>query len=498
MDVFIYARQSKYRDGGLSPNCETQVEECKEWADETGHRIAGIFKDVDISASEYSSKPRLDYDRMLDALRRNQADGVVSTEMSRLYRRLEEILELIHLATETRMRHIKTTDNNGYDLSTGEGIHNAVSAVNNSVLESRRMSDRIKRKKRAQAKKGQYHGGPRPFGYEGPIRDEYGNVTNRNRIGVAMIEEEAVIIREVVDSLIDGASLRSIVRDLNYRGIRTSAGKPWQVTTMRRMLSSKRIIGIRSHQGMDYSAQWPAIISREQWDKVQVILRSEDIAAEHKGVRTRRYLLTGFLECGLCGAKMVGRGRIRRNDGTQHERYSCPKYDTRGIQVGCGRVVRLAEPIDRLVTESVLYRYDAPELMKALSEVDSGGEVQGLLNEYHAQKLKMEDLVRDYATGLLNREQLARAKSIVDEALQQTQDRLTKIQTGRAFASIPIGMSVRDAWESADSDWRRSLLDLIVKSVIVNPGRCGSMRWKDESGGEWNFDPSKIAIVWKV
>jgi hypothetical protein len=34
--------------------------------------------------------------------------------------------------------------------------------------------------------------------------------------------------------------------------------------------------------------------------------------------------------------------------------------------------------------------------------------------------------------------------------------------------------------------------------VIVNPGRCGSMRWKDESGGEWNFDPSKIAIVWKV
>jgi DNA invertase Pin-like site-specific DNA recombinase len=54
---------------------------------------------------------------------------------------------------------IQTTSDSGYDLATGVGIHNAVSAVNNAVLESRKISERTKRKKKAQAKAGVYSGG---------------------------------------------------------------------------------------------------------------------------------------------------------------------------------------------------------------------------------------------------------------------------------------------------------------------------------------------------
>jgi site-specific DNA recombinase len=496
MDLYIYARQSQYRGGGLSPNCEIQVAECQEWADEGAHRVVGIFKDVDISASQYSTRPRKDYERMLEGLRRGEAEGVVVTEMPRLYRRLEELLDLIQMATTTRLQHILTTDNSGYDLSTGEGVHNAVSAVNNAALESRRLSDRIRRKKRAQARRGRYAGGPRPYGFEGAIRDEHGNVINRHRIGVAIIEHEADVIREVVARLIAGESMRSIVTLLNERGERTSTGKLFEMTNLKRLVTSKRVIGVRTHDGVDYPAEWPAILSREEWEQVQLILRSEKALEERREARSRRHLLTGFLECGVCGAKLTGRRRGR--DGTLHLIYSCQVHDTRGRRKGCGRLSRSAEPMNELITEAVLYRYDSPELAAALAGTDESEGVKTLLTTYNAQKLKLNQLVEDYATGLLNREQLALAKAIVEDSLEKTRSQLSEMQTGRALAAVPAGQSVREAWEAADVDWRRSLIELVVEKVIVHPGRPGGRRWKDASGREWSFDPEKIEIVWKL
>jgi site-specific DNA recombinase len=498
MDMFIYARQSKYRGGGLSPNCESQVEECTQFAEEQGDRIVGVFKDVDISASQYSRKPRHDYEGMLEGLRRGEAQGVLCTEMPRLYRRLEELLDLIHLATETPLRKIVTTDGNGYDLATGEGIHNAVSAVNNAVLESRRMSDRIRRKKRAQAKGGEYHGGPRPYGYEGPIKDEHGNILNKSRLGRAVVEHEADILREVVTRILAGEGIRHVVGDLNVRGIRTSQGNHWQITTMKRLLTSKRIIGVRTHQGVDYPAEWPALIPQEEWEQIRLILGAEKASDEQHGVRARRYLLTGFLECGNCQAKLAGRNWQRPGDPMPRPRYHCRKFDTRGMETGCGKVFRLAEPIDTLVVEAVLYRYDTSDLAAALTAADQGQELETLLTTYTSQKLKLDELVRDYATGLLNREQLALAKSVVEDAMEETRKRLAETQTGRALAAMPAGQTVREAWDSADLDWRRSLIDLVVRKVIVYPGRFGATRWKDPTGREWNFDPRKIEIVWKL
>ena len=46
-------------------------------------------------------------------------------------------------------------------------------------------------------------------------------------------------------------------------------------------------------------------------------------------------------------------------------RYSCHKSDNYGRYIGCGKVSRLAEPIEILVTEAVIYRLES-EAMAAL------------------------------------------------------------------------------------------------------------------------------------
>jgi cytosine/adenosine deaminase-related metal-dependent hydrolase len=58
----------------------------------------------------------------------------------------------MRLAEGTGLKHIVTIDEAGYDLSTKQGIHHAISAVSNAKLESRKISDRVSRKVRARAK----------------------------------------------------------------------------------------------------------------------------------------------------------------------------------------------------------------------------------------------------------------------------------------------------------------------------------------------------------
>jgi site-specific DNA recombinase len=141
----IYARLSKDRSG-LSVNVGIQEAEAREYAAEHGHEVVAVHSDNDLSASRYSSKPRPGYETLWRAIESGSVEAVIVTEMTRLYRRLEELLDLIHLAERTNLKSIETTDGVGYRLNTGEGIHAAVAAINNAVLESRKISDRQPRR----------------------------------------------------------------------------------------------------------------------------------------------------------------------------------------------------------------------------------------------------------------------------------------------------------------------------------------------------------------
>ncbi len=483
MDAFVYARLSRDRSG-VSPNCEIQIQECHEYAAETGISVLGVSQDNDISASQFSTAPREGYDNMLGRLRLGEAEMVLCTEMPRLYRRLEELLELIHLAEHTRLKKIETTDHNGYDLSTGQGIHNAVSAVNNAMLESRKLSDRVRRKKRVQAKDGVFNGGPRPFGYEGD--------------GVTVRESEAEALRMAAMWILAGRSMRTLVTEINQRGALTPTGKPWHVSSLRRVLKSKRIVGVRVHGESEYPAQWPAILDRQTWDELQLVLNAEERLRMGQKRGPRVYLLADIACCALCGKPLKGRLKLDHRGYEPMRRYVCEKWDNYGRDRGCGGVGALAEPVEVLVTDAVLYRLDSPEVAKAFADAEKP-EIQHLLDEYNSQKLRISETRRAYANGELSLADMIEIKNLLEEAMERTRERLAKLETHRAFAAIPPGQTIRDAWEATpDLEWRRSLIRLLVEKVLIHPGRPGAHRWKHESGREWIFRPERVEVVWKA
>ena len=482
----IYARISR-DSSGISENVDIQIMECRRYAEDRGWVVVSIFDDNDISASKYSTKPRPGYNTMITALKNDGIEAVLVVEMSRLYRRIEELLELIKLAEVSSLNYIiPTEEGDGYDLSTGIGIRNAVASVNNAVYESRKMSDRLKRKFRAKAEQGMAHGGSRPYGYQtgGMELYEFPFCTIPTR---ELIQGEPAVIREAAARVIQGVPITAVVKDLNRRGIPSASGKQWSHKSLTQVLSQKRLIGIRVHRGVEHPAAWPPILLLEEWEMVQAALRSS-YRSRPKG---RTYLLTGLLECGACGQQLRGDAHPNRAGQESKRRYSCHRSDNYDGMVGCRKVSRLAEPIEMLVSEAVLYRLESENLAALLAPKTP--DVRPLLERYQLLQQRSQDLVQDYASGLLNRQQLAQAKNTVEVEIDKVQAELSAVQPRQVFSMLEAGEAIRDAWEREGIDWRRNLISLIVEKVIVHPGYPGRSRWRG-----FVFDPNKIEIRWQV
>ena len=499
--IALYARLSKDRSGE-SENVAIQLSEGSDFVDENGGTVALTFKDNDISASKFSKKPRPDYDRLIAAIKRGEVEVIVVTEMTRLYRRLEELLVLIKLAETTRLRGIWTTDGIGYDLSTPEGIHAAIAAVNNAMLESAKISKRTKRKQKARAAAGRHHGGVRAYCYEPPIRAEHGNLLNRERVNTALVDHEVEIFKSCVNRLIHGERAMWIVRDLNERGITSAAGGKWTVGNFQRLMIKKRYVifddddteqrGICEYNGAEYRAEWQGLITRQQHALMVAHFKRNSQPYAHGSKIGRSYLLTGLIYCGVCGAKAMGGGRFTRPEVFQR-RYGCRRTNSAGESIACGKVFRGADPIDTLITEAVLERFDSPEIARVLSAPEGNQEdFDELVGKLTMLQQHRRNLVLEYGRGEHKKADYEAMLHAADDAIQETQIALGRFQNEQVASLIPADQPLRELWNEATLDWRRSVIKLLVDRVIIHPCQKQQRMWR-----QWKFDPERVEIVWQ-
>ncbi len=87
---------------------------------------------------------------------------------------------------------------------------------------------------------------------------------------VTILEDEAVITREIFARYLEGASPGQIAQGLTARGEVTVSGVPWQPYAVRAVLASRHVTGIRVFRGEEVGeGDWPAIIDRGTWREVQ-------------------------------------------------------------------------------------------------------------------------------------------------------------------------------------------------------------------------------------
>jgi len=472
----IYARiSSDPRGQGLG--VERQEEACRALAERNGWQVA--FVETDNSISAYSGKPRPAYIRMVEAIKRGEVDAVIAWQLDRLYRRMRELEDYIELVEATGIQ-TQTVMAGAFDLNTAMGRAMARTAVSFATLEIDNSKDRVLAAKLQAAKSGKPSGGNRGYGYE--------------QNGMVIIEHEAAIVREVIDSFISHGSWQKIAWDLNARNIPTAKGNKWNAANVRNVAVRPRNIAIRVHNNDEYPAQWPPLITQEKWEDLQLAIKRGQ-ALYGKRSYSKKHLLKGFVFCGRCGCRMHIVSVQQRN-GSYIPAFGCVKRDYRGDEVGCGRMKRRKDPIEDLVIDCIMYRLDSPELGAMLEDRQSSTpELKKLMHDHEAQSSRLQDVLEGYATGELTLDEYKSAKTHAQARLDALGREIAARSSKATIASIPAGLTVREAWDKADLPWRKQLVDTLIDKILVLPANSNDpkVRYK-----EWLFNPELIEIRWKV
>ncbi|WP_197481834.1 recombinase family protein [Rhodococcus sp. HS-D2] len=476
----IYCRISSDKTGaGLG--VERQEKDCRELARRLKMQVVEVLSENDTSA--YSGAPRPKYERLLEMMRSGSIDAVLALHTDRLHRSLVELEEYVN-ASEQGSVTTHTVMAGPIDLSTPSGrlVARQLGAV--ARYEVEHAIERVKAAKLQMAQSGKYLGGQRPFGFE-PGR-------------TAIREEEAAVIREIVQRVIDGDSFRTIAVDFNRRGITTTHSKEWNALKVRNVSLRPINTGIVRHNGIDYEANSPAIIPRDQWEDFLIAVQLNRTRSSHPGT-FRKHVLNGFVFCGECGQKMVHATKVSR--GKRSKMVSCRlNHADTGLRTGCGRVARQVEPIIELVRQSILYRLNSPELVSALHAQKTSAEtLKSLHAKQRAAEAKALEISDDYYVhNLLTREQFERAKVQADAALKAINERIESEYSHAVTSAIDLNGNLEEAWENGTLEWRRDIIALLIDKIIVHrvPRETGYKR--PMFCGKWRFDPDLVEIKWRA
>ncbi len=156
---------------------------------------------------------------------------------------------------------------------------------------------------------------------------------------------------------IEQVGTSNIAKFLTNEGYCTYRGSTkWKPGTIVKILKNEKYVGdliqrksytpdYLSHEKKRNTGQVPLvcirnhhepIISREVWDMAQERLRKNNKHAGGNSGHSNRYVFSGKIKCGECGASYVGRIRYRK-DGSGIRRWSCStaaKEGTKGCSVG--------------------------------------------------------------------------------------------------------------------------------------------------------------------
>lgn len=459
----LYARISSDQEGaGLG--VARQLEDCRRRARELGWTVAEEYVDNDLSA--YSGKARPAYERMLADLTDGARDGVVVYHTDRLTRRPIELEQFVNVLTAASVRDVQFVAGGDLDVGNGDGLLVArmMSAV--AANESATKSRRIRRKMDEVAASGKPHGGYiRPFGFE----DD--KITHR--------PQEAEIIRVLVARYLAGESFRSLATWLETEGIRTVQGGQWLSGTLRLLLSSARIAGLRRHRGQVIGpAAWEPIITEA--DRAKVLARmAERAAAGHRS--PRRYLLTGLLRCGRCGGVLFSAAR------QDARRYVCLSGPDHG---GCGRLTIVAPPVEQLIAEGVLYRLDTPELADALAGRAAANEATAAVAEQlSGDRAQLDELAAMYSQRSITAREWMTARNPIEARIREAERRLARASRCEALAGLPgNGAALRIQWAGLNLVRQHAVVSAVLDHAVILPGVPGAQA----------VDPGRVDPRWRL
>lgn len=337
---------------------------------------------------------------------------------------------------------------------------------------SRDTARRVTEGRERKAAKGEFGGGPRPFGF--------GVQVGTNEDGKAILDygqqvpEEAAEIRKAADQILADIPLKAVARDLMQRGVPTVTGTRWTSQTLRAILLRPRNAGIVVHGGEETTARYPGSPILEV-DVFRAV--AAKLGARTAPGRAAIMLGSNIYRC-CCGSRM------EKQCGTvKAPAYRCAREGGQGEI----HVRRNAKHLDSFITDLVVARLSKPDAVTLFVRPNSGIDVKALRREADALKELRLEIMRDRDEGLIDRAEMAVRLRRNQAKVEAIESQLASATDRSPLDGVAGAKDVAATWGTLSLGQQRAIVNLLMTVTVLPAKRRGGP----------GFDPDAVQVAWR-
>lgn len=466
----LYLRQSTYREESIS--LELQETAGRTYAQQQGYEVVAVESDPGISGRTWQ-RPAVQ--RVMSMIETRSADVIIVWKWSRLSRsrrdwaiaidRIESLGGALESATEP------------IDTSTASGRFARGMLAEFAAFESERIGEQWKEAHARRRRLGLPASGGARYGYD------------LNPDGTYTPNEDGQILAECYRRHIDGHGFTRITGWLNSNGILTRAGNPWTRGSITHVLDTGfgagKIVQFAKPRGKTnwnirhatfHDGAHEPVIDSATWDAYVAKRLNQPEGAP--AVIEPKYILSGLIHCGECGASMhVGNAGMRD--------YKCSRaaqtQTVRGMFIRRELVEqRIREWVSELSTD--LEQFAQLELQREQAQIVRLDTVAMLDRKIAELKDQLGRITVRWSSGKMLDAAYDSAAVQIGAELDALAERRRTAAPAAPSMIDPRGLIVDLAadWDELSVFARRQMLGALIRDVRIHrPPRPGIGVWRE-------------------
>ncbi len=286
MKAVIYARYSS--DNQREESIEGQVRECIAFAERKGYTVIRTYIDRALSGTRADNRPQ--FQQMISDSMLKEFQYVIVWKIDRFSRDKFDSVKYKYALKSSGVSVISATE--PIDGSPeGQMMESVFEGI--SVYYIKDLAQKTSRGMTENAIKGKFNGGTLTFGY---------TIDENHHFQLDPVN--APIVLDVFTRYSEGETIRNILDGINSK--MSNSGRKFTYHFLNWMLNNRRYLGEYKFQDTINNEAIPPIISQELFDKCQHRLNVNKHKAGSFKTNKEKYLLTGKIFCGICGATISG------------------------------------------------------------------------------------------------------------------------------------------------------------------------------------------------
>lgn len=455
--ALLYARLSLARtdENGVADdgNVQNQLKLSREHAERMGWTVAGEFVDNSVSAA--GKKDRAGFNSLIEAMERGDGDVVISRSLDRISRNRLDTERFFSVAEEKGVLISLYVGGESFNMKSSSGrlladIMSSVARAENAQKSERAKEAHVRR--RAEGK---------PWG---PYR-----IFGLNKDG-SLNEDEAPRVRDAIDAVMDGTSIRSIMEAWNSEGVTTTRGGVWRQSTFSNYLRNPRIAGLMP-DGITPIKDHAAIIDPRVFASLQVYLDdpSRSFGQQQRNGRGRSERL-------LAGVAVDPEGRVVGTGKSSNGGYTVYRTRVADDRSAPGKITRKAEQCDEEIINEVLSLISSP--MLNVVEGQSAADREKLA-ETHGKLAELAQERTELAEAGLGVSAYAAYSKTLDKRELELKSELGEVKRSGRYEGLDLEQmpysrnkeTLRAWWDALTVAEQRAELDRWFESITILPGR---------------------------